>query len=539
MEDVEGQLEPAAESAEAPQASAESGWAVESVLEFGRRNLHPTLVEALAPKYTTFTPIQRRALPVVLSGKDVLLKAQTGSGKTLAALVPTANSLLEALDSVVPSELLVLVVVPTTELVTQTTQVLTSLLKDRVTVKAAADSEKIIANVIVTKPKHAIAYAKEHQTSLKKVILDEADLLFEFGFKNETLQLAEVLRHFGRRKRFQTILLSATLDSDVQHLANLILYKPVYVQTEFTPAMGSIKEFYVDVEEGDKTLLLYALLKMEAVPHPTLVFTNSDERAYQIKTLLAKLSVEARTLSRLLSPRMRQTLLSSFNQGAIDVLIVADDDRGDKLCSTRGVDFKSVQCVLNFDAPADATVYTHRIGRTGRMGSVGSSITFVGAADAPLLEALRADPSRRLQPLQVDRGAFDSMRYRVEDVAKGVTKRLVATSQMQAVRQSALLEDAFVTSLSKRDEVLLKAVVKNDDRKLAVEKRHLAHLPDYLISDPLKAAVVDLQQQINLNVRPAARAAAAPQEAAPGPRVKVRRRRLTRKRLPTFKRRRK
>ncbi|ORM41314.1 putative ATP-dependent RNA helicase DDX56 [Babesia sp. Xinjiang] len=511
----------------------------DSIVKFGKRNLHPTLLESLAHKYTTFTDIQKKTIPIILAGKDVLIKAQTGSGKTLAALIPVVNYLYESISSISESQVVVLVVVPTTELVTQTIQVLTSLLKNRIAVKAAVDSERIIANVIVSKPQNALYHAREHQSTLKKVVLDEADLLFEFGFKNETLQLAEVLRHFGRLKHFQTILLSATLDQDVQGLANLILYKPVYVEAEFKPTMGSIKEFYVEVEEDDKSLYTYALLKMEALPHPTLIFTNSDERAYMIKTLLAKLSIDARTLSRLLSPRMRQALLTSFNQGSINVLIVADDERGDKLCATRGVDFKSVQCVLNFDAPADVTVYTHRIGRTGRMGNVGSSITFICPGDTTLLEELQADKARNVQQLQVAKGVFESMRYRVDDVAKGVTKRLVTTSQMQALRQSALLEDAFVTTLSKRDEVLLKAVVKNDDKKLTVEKRHLAHIPNYLVNDPLKATVVDLQQKVNVNVRPPVKTQTVQREPSQKQRAKGSKKTFTRKKLPTFKRRKK
>ncbi|GBE62528.1 probable ATP-dependent RNA helicase DDX56 [Babesia ovata] len=519
--------------------STDSSSDADSILQLGRHNLHPTLVEALASSYATFTDIQKKAIPQALAGKDLLIKAQTGSGKTLAALVPIASFLYDSVDTFGTCDVIVLVVVPTSELVAQTIQVLNRLIRNGVTVKAGSDVPGTTANVIVTKPKSAIGYAKEHQASLKKVVLDEADLLFEFGFKKETLQLAEVLRHFGRRKQFQTIMLSATLDQDVRALANLILYKPEYIEAQFTPSMGSINEFYVKVDEEDKLLLLYALLKMDAVPHPTLIFTNSDERAYLIKTLLAKLSIESRTLSRLLSPRMRQSLLNSFNQGSIDVLMVADDARGDKLCATRGVDFKSVQCVMNFDAPTDVTVYTHRIGRTGRMGSVGSSITLITAADEPLLEGLLADASRKLEPLQIEKGAFDTMRYRVDDVAKGVTKRLVATSQVQALRQSALLEEAFVTTLSKRDEELLKAVVKNDDKKLTVEKKHLSHLPKYLVNDPLRATVLDLQQKINANVRPSQKTQNKPGDPPSKLTVKKKRRKVTHKRQPMFKRRKK
>nr|BAN64280.1 DEAD/DEAH box helicase, putative [Babesia bovis] len=507
-----------------------------SIIEFGRSNLHPTLLESLSQRYTTFTDIQRKAIPLILSGKDVLIKAQTGSGKTLAALVPVANYLYESMRNIGEAQLVVLVVLPTTELVHQTVEVLSSLLEGSVTVKASLKNENIIANVVVSKPNMALYHAKEHQATLKIVVLDEADLLFEFGFKNETLQLAEILRNFGRRKSFQTILLSATLDQHVQNLANLILYKPLFVEAEYKPSMGGIKEFYVRLNEDDKLLFVYALIKMETLPYPALIFTNSDERAYKIKTHLAKLSVESRALSRLLSPRMRQALLTSFNQGTINVLIVADDDRGDKLCATRGVDFKCVQCVLNFDAPTDSTTYTHRIGRTGRMGRVGSSITFICDNDLPLLEDLQGDPSRHIQELDIPKGVFDTMRYRVEDVGKGVTKRLVSTSQMQALRHSALLEDAFVTNLSKRDEVLLKAVVENDEKRLGVEKRHLAHIPKYLVNDPLKATVVELQQKVNMNARPTAKAPTKAEESTKG-RTKVRKKKF--KKLPKFRRRKK
>lgn len=514
--------------------------ATESVIEFGKENLHPTLLENLARRYSKFTKIQQDALPVVLSGRDVLIKSQTGSGKTLAALVPVANYIYEVMDDTPESRVLVLVIVPTTELLTQTVGVLSGLLTGKITVKAASKSEAVIANVIVAKPHDAIVYARDHQKTLRKIVFDEADLLFEFGFKNETLQLAEVLRHFGRRKQFQTIMLSATLDNEVRNLAKLVLYKPVCVQAVYTPDMGSINEFYLNIEQKDKPLFTYALFKMEVVPHPTLVFTNSDERAYKIKTLLGKFSVETRALSRLLSPRMRQTILNSFNQGNIDILIIADDNRGDQLCATRGIDFKSVQCVLNYDAPPDITVYTHRIGRTGRIGNQGSSITLISSEDAGLLQALQKDDSRNIQELVVEKTLFDSMRYRVEDVSKGVTKKLVATSKMQAVRQSALVDEAFVSKLKEHDEVLLRAVVKNDDKKLTVEKRHLAHLPKYLINDPLKSKVVELQQKINLNLRPGSKKGGQDKSSASSkPSTKVRRKKFTRKKLPHFRRKKK
>ncbi|KAK2196200.1 bifunctional DEAD-DEAH box helicase domain/P-loop containing nucleoside triphosphate hydrolase/Helicase superfamily 1-2 [Babesia duncani] len=283
--------------------------APESILEYGRENLHSGLLENLLDSYKTFTKVQRHAIPTILEGGDVLLKSQTGSGKTLAFLVPILSNLLTNSADVGDNDLKCLIVAPSTELVNQIVKVCKSLIlgKCRITV---GDKEKV-ANIIIEKPMNAISIASTHLNSIKHVVLDEADLLFEFGFKNDTFALAQTLRSSGKRKHFQSILTSATLTPNVKELADLFLYKPIFINIEASQQSGIIKQFYLvsPKQENEKILYFYALLKMQILPPPCIVFVNDDFTSYKIKTVLGKLSIEMPVLSKLLSLKVRETLI--------------------------------------------------------------------------------------------------------------------------------------------------------------------------------------------------------------------------------------
>ncbi|UKK01250.2 DEAD-box family RNA helicase [Theileria orientalis] len=577
--------------------------ASEDILKFGRSNLNSALLENVLLRFKRFTPVQRKAIPVILSGRDALIKSQTGSGKTLAALIPLLNLLLENSRSLSPSDLKLLIVVPSNDLIHQINSSLNILLKkcsNTLTFGKVMDSKDSLANVVVTKPSVAVEIVKNQD--LEYLVVDEADLLFEFGYKNDMLKLIDILRSTSKFKKFQAVLLSGTLDYEIKNIANLLLYRPVYVDVPFTQKLGTVNEYYLLVEEKNKLVTLYVLLKMESIPYGSIIFVNSNKKGYHLYCFLRKLSLDINIVSKLLSPKLRHTILQNFNQGLIGCLIVIDDENDQDMNLSRGVDFVNLKCVINFDEPKSLEIYKHRIGRTGRNYQEGSSLTFFTKSDDELLLKLtndsddnstkplklngksahtlkdavdeddkgdeedsedddevdddndeqdvddvddkddgdeqddkdddesepdsdvdseeeesesedneeeheeevqqvedqeHYDDERGLKRLTLDESVFESFKYRVNDILKTITPKLVETAQMQSVRHSAIEQEEFLKNVNENDVLLLKSVLKNDNQLLKPEKKHLTYIPKYLVDENLKNVVEDIRYQIH------------------------------------------
>lgn len=178
-----------------------------------------------------------------------------------------------------PSDLKLLIVVPSNDLIHQINSSLSVLLKkcsNTLTFGKVMDAKDSLANVVVTKPSVAVDIVKNQE--LEYLVVDEADLLFEFGYKNDMLKLIDLLRSTSKFKKFQAVLLSATLDYEIKNIANLLLYKPVYVDVPFTQKLGTVNEYYILVEEKNKLVTLYVLLKMESIPYGSIIFVNSNKK---------------------------------------------------------------------------------------------------------------------------------------------------------------------------------------------------------------------------------------------------------------------
>ncbi|BAM41158.1 DEAD-box family RNA helicase [Theileria orientalis strain Shintoku] len=545
--------------------------ASEDILNFGRSNLNSALLENVLLRFKRFTPVQRKAIPVILSGRDALIKSQTGSGKTLAALIPLLNLLLENSRPPSPADLKLLIVVPSNDLIRQVHSSLKTLLKkcsNTLTFGAVAESKDALANVVVTKPSVAVEIVKSQE--LEYLVVDEADLLFEFGYKKDMLKLIELLRSTSKFKKFQAVLLSATLDYEIKNIANLLLYKPVYVDVPFTQKLGTVNEYYILVEEKNKLVTLYVLLKMESIPYGSIIFVNSNKKGYHLYCFLRKLSLDINIVSKLLSPKLRHTILQNFNQGLIGCLIVIDDETDQDMNLSRGVDFVNLKCVINFDEPKSLEIYKHRIGRTGRNYQEGSSLTFFTKRDDDLLLKLtkgfeensahslqlneqvegqeHGDDEGGLKRLTLDESVFESFKYRVNDILKTITPKLVETAQMQSVRHSAIEQEEFLKNVNENDVLLLKSVLKNDNQLLKPEKKHLTYIPKYLVDENLQNVVEDIKYQIHPSDNAAEesrlrklRNKRARSEAAKRGRhtKRQRKRKFFKKKLPHFKKRKK
>ncbi len=345
-----------------------------SLPSFSRLGLSDTVVAALARvDITAPTPVQAAVIPDAMSGKDVLGRAQTGSGKTLAFGLPILARLSGERSR--PKHPRALVVVPTRELATQVRRALEPLALAAhlrlVTVYGGTPYDRQTkqlragADVVVATPgrlQDLIDRGHCRTDDIAVTVLDEADHLCDLGFYPAVDALLQQLPATGQR-----MLLSATLDGDVDRLVRAHLRSPVL--HELDPNRGSVArmDHHVLVVGGFRDKIAAATALVEANPR-SIVFTRTREGATELSEALVAAGVRAVDLHGNLSQRVRERNLHTFSSGKAQVVVATD-------VAARGIHVDHVGLVVHFDAPADAKAYLHRSGRTARAGEAGAVVT--------------------------------------------------------------------------------------------------------------------------------------------------------------------
>jgi ATP-dependent RNA helicase RhlE len=354
--------------------------------------------------YQAPTPIQEQAIPKVLAGKDVLGLAQTGTGKTAAFALPIIQRLAEGPRRKVRA----LVVAPTRELAEQIDQSFQELAKGTglrsVTVYGGVGKGKQLqefrrgVEVIIACPGRLLDHLNSHDLDLSKVeslVLDEADQMFDMGFFPD---IRRILKHLPRKR--QTLLFSATMPGHIRKLADETLVNPVEVRIKLEQPLELISQVLYPVAQKKKTALLLHLIK-ETTDGSTLVFTRTKYGAKNLAKKLNRAGLKATDLQGNMSQNQRQRALTGFRDGNFTVLVATD-------IAARGIDVSLVGQVINFDLPATAEAYTHRIGRTGRAQRSGRAVSFIGHDDHTMVRAIE-----RLQGQSIDRLTVDG--FALED----------------------------------------------------------------------------------------------------------------------------
>lgn len=510
---------------------------------FEELGLDPRLIRALNKKEISIaepTPIQRVAIPLILQGKDVVARAKTGSGKTLAYLLPLLQKLLSTADSsrkkLSPSAF---ILVPSGELCQQVYKEVSSLIdSSKAQLKAvqltsnmpASDLRNALAgppDILVSTPSCVakslsvgVLKSESINDSLEILVLDEADLLLSFGYEEDLKALTALVP-----RRCQCLLMSATSSADVDKLKKLVLHNPYVltlpevegVKDEVIPK--NVQQFWVSCGDRDKLVHILALLKLDLVQKKVLIFTNAIDMSFRLKLFLEKFGIKSAVLNAELPQNSRLHILEEFNAGLFDYLIATDDretkekekaNEGSltetrkskkhakqKLDSefgvVRGIDFKNVHTVINYDMPLSATGYVHRIGRTGRAYSTGASVSLVSPDEMEILEEIKSflgddenNESNVISPYPLlTKNAVESLRYRAEDTAKSVTKIAVREARAQDLRNEILNSEKLKAhfEVNPRDLDLLK-----HDKVLSKKPPapHLSDVPDYLLDATTK-----------------------------------------------------
>jgi ATP-dependent RNA helicase RhlE len=344
-------------------------------LSFPELSLHPRLLENVAALgFTRPTPIQAAAIPPALVGEDLLACAETGSGKTAAFLLPILHKLLARPRGATRA----LVLSPTRELAAQIAEDLRDLagstgLRGAAVFGGVGMQPQRVAfergvDVIVATPGRLLdhfsqSYAK--LASLEILVLDEADRMLDMGFLPS---VRRILRHLPRRR--QTLLFSATLAREIEGLAREMLCDPIELQIgERARPVERVAQAAYPVPAELKAPLLGALLERGEIDD-ALVFTRTKHRADRLAHWLSRQGIASERIHGNRSQNQRTQALEGFKRGKYRVLVATD-------LAARGIDVEALGHVVNFDVPAQAEDYVHRVGRTGRAQESGDALTLV------------------------------------------------------------------------------------------------------------------------------------------------------------------
>ena len=367
--------------------------------QFHQLGLSTRVVLALAAnRFRIPTHIQKAMIPVALKGTDVLGQAKTGTGKTVAFLMPI-------FDRIDTNSLSVqaLVVVPTRELCRQVsweasrfgrsldTRVLS--LYGGTSVSRGKNLLKEGAQIIVGTPGRLLDHiCKQHLdlSSLKILVLDEADRMFDIGFRQDIIKI--ILACPGER---QIMLLSATLDDEVENLSKRYMKQPVHLylsRDEIT--VESIWQRYISVEKHRKMEMLIHLLGSQK-PTQSLIFTNTKKMSDSVALRLVRRGFKSRCIHSDLDQNKRERIMDAFRTGKIEHLVATD-------VAARGLDITGISHVINYDIPDNPEDYVHRVGRTGRMGAAGKAFTFVTPQEGKQITEIEKFINMLIEEWEVD-----------------------------------------------------------------------------------------------------------------------------------------
>ena len=401
-----------------------------------------------------------------------------------------------------------------------------------------------LPDIIVGTPGRLAQHIREGNldlsSSLSLLIVDEADLIFSFGFEADlrfiltklpaifqvyslllapcSLLLAPCSLLLAPPSLLQAVLTSATLSDDVTRLKKLVLNNPVILKLSEPqlPDSSQLTQYVIRLEEEDKFVLVYALFKLELIRGKTLMFVSSVDRCYKVKLYLEQFNIPCCVLNSELPVATRLHTLEQFNKGVYSVIVAADEkllDEGQKLKKTehkvdkdadnskrvkdkesgvaRGIDFQFVANVINFDFPPDPDSYIHRVGRTARGVQSGTALSLIHSGEAGLLAAVEEHLAEvcggesHLRPYQFKMDELDGFRYRARDAWRSVTKIAIREARLKEIKQEILNSTKLKSFFedNPRDRQLLR-----HDKALHTVKHqeHLKNVPEYIVPETLR-----------------------------------------------------
>jgi ATP-dependent RNA helicase RhlE len=326
------------------------------------------------------TPIQEKAIPVILDNRDLIACAQTGTGKTAAFLLPVMNKIIKNHTETVDT----LIIVPTRELAIQIDEALQgfgyftpisaiAIYGGNNGTSYEQEKKALIhgANIIIATPGRLIAHLNQGYVkfqTVKHLILDEADRMLDMGFSDDLNRIISFLPADR-----QTLLFSATMPPKIRTLANRILRNPEEINIALSKPADKVIQGAYSVFNNQKVPLIKSLLNGKDLKS-VIIFSSTKTNVKELEQELLKLRFNTAAIHSDLAQDQRNEVLRSFKARKLQILVATD-------ILSRGIDIDSIELVINFDVPSDAEDYIHRVGRTARAEATGVALTFINPAD--------------------------------------------------------------------------------------------------------------------------------------------------------------
>lgn len=391
-------------------------------MKFTDLKLKPEILKAIKRAgFEEATPIQEKTIPLVLEGEDVIGQAQTGTGKTAAFGLPV----LQTID---PKEknIQALIIEPTRELAIQTQEELFRLGRDEKAkvqvVYGGADIRRQIRSlkqapaILVGTPGRLLDHLKRgtiNLSNVKTIVLDEADEMLDMGFIQD---IESILKYAANDH--QTLLFSATMPKPIMRISEKFMKNPKVVQIKGKELTANlIDQYFVRTKENEKFDILCRLIDVQN-PELAVVFGRTKRRVDELTRGLQARGYNAAGIHGDLSQGRRMNVLKQFKNGKLDILVATD-------VAARGLDISGVSHVYNYDIPQDSDSYVHRIGRTGRAGKNGISVTFVTPNELGYMRTIEQLTRKKMMPLrppsdeEAFKGQLSAATKKVDDLLKG------------------------------------------------------------------------------------------------------------------------
>ena len=351
-------------------------------MKFNQIGLKKELEEGLEMMgFENTTPIQEKAIPLILEGKDIIACAQTGTGKTAAFVLPVLSLLSEQKNN---GSVKAIIITPTRELAKQIDMQIEGFsyytnsssypIYGGGTGPEFENQKQALlkgTDIIICTPGRLLAHLKFdyfNTDTIKYLILDEADRMLDMGFYDDIIKIVNKLP-----KKRQTLLFSATMPNTIRKLAKSILFQPKEISLAISKPASGIKQSAYLTYDNQKVKLIRELLlqkKNKKQLEHVLIFASSIKSVKEIKRTLNKSGFRASDIHSGLDQNSREETLRNFKNKKIKILVATD-------ILSRGIDIKGIELVINYEVPYDAEDYIHRIGRTARADKTGEAITFI------------------------------------------------------------------------------------------------------------------------------------------------------------------
>lgn len=394
-------------------------------MDFSSFHFHESLSESLAMSgYKKPTPIQEQAIPIILSGKDLVACAQTGTGKTAAFLLPILHKLLS--DRLEDSEVHALIMVPTRELAVQISSHLDGLTYfssiSSIAVYGGGDGGSFVrekqaltqgVDIVVATPGKLISHLNMGYVKMKELkylILDEADRMLDMGFHDDIMRIISYLP-----KERQTLLFSATMPPKILQLSKSILQDPAEVSIALSKPPESIKQLAYVVYDTQKIPVIQHILS-EKEYKSVLIFCSKKQTVKQLTAQLKKKGLNAADIHSDLDQTQREDVLLEFASKRLPILVATD-------ILSRGIDIDQIELVINYDVPSDGEDYVHRIGRTARAATTGAAVTLINPDDQHKFQRIEKLITKIVEKAALPESLGAGPEYGVKSTRNGQTNR--------------------------------------------------------------------------------------------------------------------